>query len=186
MYIDPGATATDNVDGNITSRLTTYGVGAVKTVAPTATASPYVITYNVIDSSGNQATPGLRYVVVTCKSPTVMCTASDGTLFCSTTFGVCIESTTVAASTSGTGPTIRLIGQAVLGVTEGTSYLACPTPQPTNVICDRQGTPSLTSAPSATRRSDSPMHLWRFASCDVGLDSRILFAAYCNPLFSLM
>ncbi|DBA96111.1 TPA: hypothetical protein ACH3X1_001605 [Trebouxia sp. C0004] len=138
-YTDPGATATDNVDGNITSRLTTYGVGAVKTVAPTATASPYVITYNVIDSSGNQATPGLRYLVVTCKSPTVTCTASDGTLFCSTSFGVCIKSTTVVASTTGTAPAIRLIGQAVLGLTEGTSYLACPTPQPTNVICDRQG-----------------------------------------------
>ncbi|KAL0020772.1 hypothetical protein WJX77_012245 [Trebouxia sp. C0004] len=136
-YTDPGATATDNVDGNITSRLTTYGVGAVKTVAPTATASPYVITYNVIDSSGNQATPGLRYLVVTCKSPTVTCTASDGTLFCSTSFGVCIKSTTVVASTTGTAPAIRLIGQAVLGLTEGTSYLACPTPQPTNVICDR-------------------------------------------------
>ncbi|KAL0020782.1 hypothetical protein WJX79_001465 [Trebouxia sp. C0005] len=77
-YIDPGATATDNVDGNITSRLTTYGVGAVKTAAPTASASPYVITYSVTDSSGNQATPGLRYVVVTCKSPTVMgCSAYD-------------------------------------------------------------------------------------------------------------
>ena len=135
--MDPGATATDSIDGNITSRLTTYGVGAVKTVSPTATASPYVVTYNVQDSSGNQATPGLRYVKVACRPPTVLCTATDGSLFCSTSSGLCVESTAVAATTSGTHPTIKLIGQAVLGEAQGTSYLACPTPQPTNVICDR-------------------------------------------------
>lgn len=89
-----------------------------------------------------------------------MCTASDGTLFCSTSSGVCIESTSVAATTSGTAPTIKLIGQAVLGVTEGTSYLACPTPQPTNVICDRQGT---------------------HASCDL-----MLVKAYCSQLIAVL
>ena len=136
-YVDPGATATDNVDGNITSRLSTYGVGSVKTTAPTSVSSPYVITYDVTDSSGNAATPGLRYVIVACKSPTVECTASDGSLFCSTTAGLCIESTTTTTATAGTYPTIKLIGQALLGLTEGTPYLACPTPQPTNVICDR-------------------------------------------------
>ncbi len=75
-------------------------------------------------------------MVVACKSPKVQCTASDSTLFCSTSAGLCIESTTVTTAT-GTYPTIKLIGQAVLGVTEGASYLACPMPQPTNVICDR-------------------------------------------------
>lgn len=127
----------DNVDGDITSRLTTFGVGAVSTTAPTASSSPYVITYTVTDTSGNAATPGIRYVIVACKSPKVNCTASDGTLFCSSSAGLCIESTATAATTTSTSPTIKLIGQAVLGVTEGTSYLACPTPQPTNVICDR-------------------------------------------------
>ena len=136
-YVDPGATAKDNVDGDITSDLTSYGIGAVKTTAPTASSSPYYITYDVSDSSGNAATQGLREVVVACKSPKVKCTASDGTLFCSTSAGLCIDSTTTATTTTGTYPTIKLIGQAVLGVTQGTSYLACPTPQPTNVICDR-------------------------------------------------
>jgi len=136
-YADPGATAMDNVDGNITSKLTSYGIGAVKTIAPTSSSSPYYITYDVSDSSGNAATQGLREVVVACKSPKVKCTASDGTLFCSTSAGLCIESTTTTAATAGTYLTIKLIGQAVLGVTQGTSYLACPSPQPTNVICDR-------------------------------------------------
>lgn len=135
-YVDPGATATDNVDGNITSRLSAFGVGAVDTSAPTTASTPYLITYDVSDSAGNTAVEGLREVIVACKSPTTTCTASDGTLFCSTSAGLCIESTTTTV-TSATYPTIKLIGQAVLEVIQGTSYLACPTPQPTNVICDR-------------------------------------------------
>jgi len=136
-YVDPGATAKDNVDGDITSELTSYGIGAVKTTAPTSSSTPYYITYDVSDSSGNAATQGLREVVVACKSPKVKCTATSGTLFCSTSAGLCIESTTTTTTTTGTYPTIKLIGQAVLGVTLGTSYLACPIPQPTDVICDR-------------------------------------------------
>ncbi|KAL0024068.1 hypothetical protein WJX79_002467 [Trebouxia sp. C0005] len=135
-YVDPGATATDNVDGDITSELSTFGVGAVDTSAPTVASAPYLITYDVSDSAGNAAVEGLREVVVACKSPTTTCTASDGTLFCSTSAGLCVESTTTTVTTA-TYPTIKLIGQAVLGVTQGTSYLACPTPQPTDVICDR-------------------------------------------------
>ena len=73
-----------------------------------------------------------------CRSPAVLCTASDGALYCSTTTGLCVQLTApTAAVTIALPPTIRLVGQAVLGVTLGSSYLACPTPQPTNVICDR-------------------------------------------------
>lgn len=54
-YVDPGATATDNVDGNLTSQLSTFGVGAVDTSAPTAASAPYLITYDVSDSAGNAA-----------------------------------------------------------------------------------------------------------------------------------
>ena len=123
-YTDPGATAMDNVDGNITSSLSTYGIGAVSTAAPTGTSSPFTITYNVQDSSGNAAVPGVRHVVVACKSPTILCTASDGTLYCSTSGGLCIQSLTSTATTAASYPVIKLVGQAVLGVTQGTSYFA--------------------------------------------------------------
>ena len=46
LYNDSGATAVDNVDGNITSSLSTYGVGAVSTSLPTGTAY-FTITYTV-------------------------------------------------------------------------------------------------------------------------------------------
>lgn len=91
----------------------------------------------VQDSAGNAATPGIRHVIVACKSPTVLCTASDGSLYCSTSSGLCIPSVVAVATPAPSYPTIKLVGQAVLGVTQGTSYLACPTPQPTDVICDR-------------------------------------------------
>lgn len=136
-YLDPGATATDNVDGNITSRLSTYGVGAVKTTLPTPASAPYIIQYDVSDSAGNAATEGVREVVVACKPPAVACTASDGSLFCSTASGLCIQPVGTSTTGAGTKPTIELIGQNVLGITVGTSYLGCPDPQPTNVICDR-------------------------------------------------
>lgn len=91
----------------------------------------------VQDSAGNVALPGSRHVFVACKAPTVLCTASDGTLYCSTSSGLCIQSVTSTATPAPSYPSIKLIGQAVLGVTQGSFYLACPTPQPTNVICDR-------------------------------------------------
>ena len=45
-YSDPGATASDNVDGNLTSSLATYGIGAVSTSTPTGTTY-FTITYTV-------------------------------------------------------------------------------------------------------------------------------------------
>ena len=140
VYVDPGATATDNVDGNITSELSTFGLGAIDTSAPNNASDPFLITYDVSDTAGNAAVQGLRQVLVVCRSPKVLCTASDGTLYCSTSTGLCVQLTaTTAAVSTAVPPTIKLVGQAVLGVTLGSSYLACPTPQPTNVLCDRSG-----------------------------------------------
>ena len=137
-YTDPGATATDNVDGNITSRLSTFGLGAVDTTAPNNASNPFFITYDVSDSAGNAAVRGLRGVLVVCRPPRVLCQAGDGTLYCSTSSGLCVQLTpTSPGGAAAVVPTIKLVGQAVLGVPVGSSYLACPTPQPTSVVCDR-------------------------------------------------
>ena len=58
-YVDAGATALDNVDGNITSKIVT--TNTVKTSAPGVCA----VTYNVTDAAGNVATPVVRTVRVT-------------------------------------------------------------------------------------------------------------------------
>lgn len=46
VYNDPGAVAFDNIDGNITSSLSAYGIGAVSTSKPTGN-SYFTITYTV-------------------------------------------------------------------------------------------------------------------------------------------
>ena len=56
-YTELGATATDDVDGNLTSSITTSGS------VDTLTASTYIITYSVSDSSGN-STSANRSIVV--------------------------------------------------------------------------------------------------------------------------
>lgn len=58
-FTDPGATATDNVDGNITSRI--VRTGSVNT----GTAGTYTLSYNVRDNAGNFANTVTRTVIVT-------------------------------------------------------------------------------------------------------------------------
>jgi hypothetical protein len=58
-YTDAGATATDNMDGIITSNIITTGT------VDTSVVGTYTITYSVSDSAGNIATPISRTIVVT-------------------------------------------------------------------------------------------------------------------------
>ncbi|MCB1616789.1 MAG: DUF5011 domain-containing protein, partial [Pseudomonadales bacterium] len=60
-FTDPGATATDNVDGNITSRI--VRTGSVNS----GTAGSYNLSYNVKDNAGNAAATVLRTVTVNAK-----------------------------------------------------------------------------------------------------------------------
>jgi hypothetical protein len=59
VYSDAGATAQDNIDGDISRSI--VAIGAVNT----AVAGGYIITYNVVDRAGNDATPITRTVTVT-------------------------------------------------------------------------------------------------------------------------
>jgi hypothetical protein len=63
-YTEPGATATDNVDGNLTSSIV-INASAVNTAVP----GDYPVTYNVTDVAGNAATQVTRTVHVTANSP---------------------------------------------------------------------------------------------------------------------
>ncbi len=63
-FTDPGATATDNADGNITSRI--VKTGSVNT----STVGNYTLSYNVTDNAGNAATTVTRTVIVSASTPT--------------------------------------------------------------------------------------------------------------------
>jgi Domain of unknown function (DUF5011) len=58
-FVDPGATATDNVSGNLTASIVKSG--SVNHLA----LGTYTITYNVSDAAGNAAAPVTRTVTVT-------------------------------------------------------------------------------------------------------------------------
>lgn len=65
-FTDPGASATDNVDGNISASITKTGS------VDTSKVGAYTITYNVKDKAGNAATPVTRTVnVVDTKKPVI-------------------------------------------------------------------------------------------------------------------
>lgn len=66
VYRDPGAEARDDVDGNITARISVTGL-PISTLA----AGTFNVTYNVLDSSGNAASTIVRIVNVvaaTCET----------------------------------------------------------------------------------------------------------------------
>lgn len=57
-YVDAGATALDNVDGDITANIITVNL------VDTSVAGTYIVTYNVSDNAGNPATEVTRIVNV--------------------------------------------------------------------------------------------------------------------------
>lgn len=71
-YVDSGATATDNRDGNLTAQLTSWGVAAIDTTLPTPPFHPYILAYGVRDSAQNQAIPVYRKVSVVCRQVTLL------------------------------------------------------------------------------------------------------------------
>ena len=62
-YADLGASATDNVDGDITANI------VVQNTVDTSVAGSYAVTYNVSDTAGNSASEVVRTVTVTAPVP---------------------------------------------------------------------------------------------------------------------
>jgi len=57
-YSDPGSSATDNTDGDITANITVSGF------VDANAAGPYILSYNVSDAAGNNATSVTRTIIV--------------------------------------------------------------------------------------------------------------------------
>ena len=63
-YTDPGYTASDNIDGDITSAVVVGG-----NTVDANTLGTYIITYNVSDTVGNPATEVTRTINISAKEP---------------------------------------------------------------------------------------------------------------------
>ncbi len=64
VYVDAGATAIDNVDGDITASIITTGLPI-----NTSAVGTFTITYNVSDAAGNTATQVIRTINVAAEAP---------------------------------------------------------------------------------------------------------------------
>lgn len=63
IFTDPGATATDNYDGDITAKIVKWGI------VDTSKAGSYTVTYDVEDNTGNNAVQAVRTIIVQLISP---------------------------------------------------------------------------------------------------------------------
>lgn len=89
-YTDLGATATDNVDGDISAKITTTGS------VNTNTLGTYTITYNVTDAAGNAAEAVTRTITVTDQTKPVITLLGDKTI--NTTYGATFTDPGVSAT----------------------------------------------------------------------------------------
>ncbi|GLI64586.1 hypothetical protein VaNZ11_007845, partial [Volvox africanus] len=117
-FTDPGATAIDNVDGDVRASLARSlpSEGQLNTRVPRGESNPYLITYIATDSAGNRAV-AFRRVYVLCPDGERVCSpdeTEDGLAACSTA-GICglqalgnvdITTTTSSLSTSSTSSVV--------------------------------------------------------------------------------
>ncbi len=107
-YVDPGATAFDAVDGNITGKITT------KDTVTTGSVGTYTVTYSVTNSAG-LTTIKTRAVSVVSSSNTTPCANNE--LYNTVTGAPC------SASSNSAAPTLTLLGANPVIVTVGNGYV---------------------------------------------------------------
>ena len=93
-YNDAGATANDNIDGDISSNI------QINNSVNTNTSGTYSITYNVSDSAKNQAIEVTRTVIVTTPTPPL----------------------TLPPAIDSTKPVITLLGDSTVNIIKDTNY----------------------------------------------------------------
>ncbi len=123
-FSDPGATANDNVDNDISASIVVGG-----TYVNTNTAGTFTITYDVTDSSNNPAIQVVRTIIIEEPAPTVTFNRATGVL---TAPSGSLVTVTMNSGGSGSGnANIRVGGGAFIGITcwglqSGTSCLISP------------------------------------------------------------
>ena len=119
-YTDAGATANDNIDGDLTGEIVTTGN------VDTQTPGTYILRYNVSDAAGNQATEVTRTVTVTALDVKTF-TDLDKTLVVT---GTDSNGTLVNIPAGMTGSTLDLSAILVLGVSTNSATL------PNNIVAN--------------------------------------------------
>lgn len=126
-YEDPGATAYDFIDKDLTAAISAHGLKAVKTRAlsgrPTPRAQPMLVQYAVSDAAGNAAEPAIRRVKLLCPRDSAVCQddADEEQWYCSN-LGACLGVSNIGSSPSLTEvepAAVELVGPATVHVVVG-------------------------------------------------------------------
>lgn len=111
-FVDPGVKALDNIDGDITSKVTKEGF------VDTSKTGTYVITYKVQDSAKNEATIKRTVIVIEAKITTTKVTTTKQ----KTTTKKVVTTTKRSTTKVTTPPTITLKGESVITIILGGTY----------------------------------------------------------------
>ena len=115
-YNDEGASATDNVDGDITSKIKVSGkVDITK-------SGTYTITYTVTDKAGNRTEVTRKVVVVATITTTMSTTKKKTTTKKSYTSSGSVKTTRATTQRITTPPTITLRGNSTITINQGASW----------------------------------------------------------------
>ena len=139
-YVDPGAAAVDNADGDLSAAVSAYGLKAVHTRAPTPPARPYIVAYNVRDAAGNEAVPKTRRVYVVCPPDSLLCErpgAATDAWYCSVSGSVCVDGGAEEEQAATERVVVRLLGPAEVAIDGNATYVPCSGSVPLATKCER-------------------------------------------------
>ncbi len=114
-YLDPGASATDDKDGNISSRIVVSG-----TVNSSIPGTVNTLTYSVTDLAGNAATPVIRNIYV--KPATAIILAGQYQVACASSTQnpgvdpIVSANNTYSSSVQLSGQTLTLVSMTALNI----------------------------------------------------------------------
>ena len=115
-YNDEGARATDNIDGDITSKIKVSGkVDITK-------SGTYTITYTVTDKAGNRTEVTRKVTVVATITTTMSTTKKKTTTKKSYTSSGSVKTTRATTQRITTPPTIALRGSSTITINQGESW----------------------------------------------------------------
>lgn len=170
VWQDPGATAVDAVDGDLTGSIQSFGAGAVDTSVPTAPGKEFshVVEYSVQDKSKNAAPMARRLISIVCPGTESYCIDPETGKPTCTSQGICGASTLLtvtktqatsaatappgAASTSSrnsssapvaiapTPPSVRLLVPGSVQITARGVYDRCADSAVITEVCERGAT----------------------------------------------
>lgn len=115
-YNDEGASATDNVDGDITSKIKVSGK------VDTTKSGMYTITYTVTDKAGNRTEATRKVTVVATTTTTMFATTKKTTTKKSYTSSGSVKTTRATTQRITTPPTITLRGNSTITINQGASW----------------------------------------------------------------